>query len=651
MINSAEKYPISVLLNIYQDLIYTVPPYQREYTWEKPQLDNLLDDILENDSGYFLGSMICINRSTGAMGIQELELVDGQQRMVTLSLIFAAIYSIIKEHEKEPEINTELKNLERMMVLRTNPGKTRVVPQISNDDLKNYRAVLAKAGVPLKSSLSNNYNEDSLISKAYSHLISRLKELSNAPDKKTVSIMEILDKLRNVMLVQIEVSNTSDAYMLFESLNYRGVVLSSVDLIKNKLFQKISEPTPDKIDYYSECWKLILDYLGDDYKVQERFFRQYFNAFRKTLLISNEERKGIKNSSIATRSNIIQIYKKLIEKNPEGFLERIMKASRLYSIILGRTEDIGFFDPKDPTDLKKALLDLERIEGTPSYLLLLYLFENKEQLKLENQHLCSIVKFLVRFFVRRNLTDRPATNSLTPLFQKIIDRFEGLEGDDLVEKIKYELVSVSSNDKEFLESLKGPIYSESSSLDRFILCAIESSMWPNGEPIYDLWRKPNGRYIWTIEHIFPQGKKIPPCWINMIAEGNEARAKDLQAKNVHRLGNLTLTGYNPNLSNMCFEDKRDRPDEDGNPIGYKNRLHLNDDIRILDKWTINDIEARTTRLVEKARELFALEDENKPVKIRQDGMRSNPMDRFFLDPDAIIVTKRGDGKTIEEVKK
>jgi len=473
MINSAKEYPISVLFNIFQDLIYTVPPYQREYTWEKPQLDDLLDDILENDSGYFLGSMICINRSTSIADIQELELVDGQQRMVTLSLIFAAIYSIIKEHEEEQNGNTELKNLEWMMVLKTNPQKTRIVPQISKDDLENYRAVLARAGVPLKLYSSNNYDENNLIFKAYGHLISRLKELCNYPDKKSISIMEILDKLRNVMLVKIEVSNTSDAYMLFESLNYRGVELSSVDLIKNKLFQNIRDPKPDKIDYYSRCWKLILDDLGDDYKVQERFFRHYYNAFRKnTLMITNGERKSIKNSSIATRSNVIQIYKKLIEKNPEAFLERIMEASHLYSIILGRTEDRGFFDPKNPTYLKKALLDLGRIEGTPSYLLLLYLFENKEQLKLENQHLCNIVEFLVRFFVRRNLTDRPATNSLTPLFQKIIDRLEGLESDDIVGEIKYELVSVSSNDKEFLECLKGPIYSERSNMDRFILCAI-----------------------------------------------------------------------------------------------------------------------------------------------------------------------------------
>lgn len=632
MINSAKEYPISVLFNIFQDLIYIVPPYQREYTWEKPQLDDLLDDILENDSGYFLGSMICINRSTDTHDTQELELVDGQQRMVTLSLIFAAIYSIIKEHENEPDCSTELKNLEWMMVLKNKPQKTRIIPQISKDDLENYRAVLALAGVQLKLPTSNSYDENNLIFKAYDHLVSRLKELCNSSGKNPVSIMEILEKLRNVILVKIEVSNTSDAYMLFESLNYRGVELSSMDLIKNKLFSNIRDPSPDKIDYYSECWRLILDYLGDEYKVQERFFRQYYNAFRKTLLICNEERKGIKNSSIATGSNIIQIYKKLIEKNPDEFLERIMAASRLYSIILGRTDDVEFFDPKKPNDLKKSLQDLVHIEGTPSYLLLLYLFKNKEQLKLENLHLYNIVKFLVKFFVRRNLTDRPATNSLTPLFQKIIDGLEGLKSDDIVEKIKYKLASESSNDKEFREYLNGPIYSESSSVDRFILCTIESNMWPIGEPIYDLWRKENGKYIWTIEHIFPQGKRIPQCWINMIAEGNETIAKNLQAKNVHNLGNLTLTGYNPKLGNMCFEKKKDRTDEDGNPIGYKNRLHLNDDIRDLDKWTINDIEARTARLVEKALDLFSLEYETTPIKI------SNPMN----DPDAVIVTKRDD---------
>jgi hypothetical protein len=244
-----------------------------------------------------------------------------------------------------------------------------------------------------------------------------------------------------------------------------------------------------------------------------------------------------------------------------------------------------------------------------------------------------------------NLTDRPATNSLAPLFQKIIDGFDGLESDGVVEKIKYELASLSSNDKEFREYLEGPIYSESSSLDRFILCAIESNMWPNGEPIYDLWIKLNGKYIWTIEHIFPQGKKIPSCWIDMIGGGDKAKAMDLQAKNVHHLGNLTLTGYNSDLSNMCFEEKRDRPDEDGNFIGYRNRLHLNDDIRILDKWTVKEIENRTVRLADEALKLFAL------TSTPQNVNKPDPMDRFFLDGDAITVIKRGDGKPLDDVEK
>lgn len=647
MINSAEKYPISQLLNIFQDLIYRVPPYQREYTWEKRQLDDFFDDILGNDNGYFLGSMICINRSNDSQKTQVLELVDGQQRMVTLSILFAAIYSILNEYGKNDEeteksrITSELEHLKLMLVRRKNEDDLRVVPQVSNDDLRIYRSILSRAGIFKSYSFQNpTEDENNLVYKAYDHLHSRLSMLSDSPEGRFEAIMDILDKLRDAMLVKIEVSNTSDAYMLFESLNNRGVELSSVDLIKNKLFQNISGLHPDKIDYYSECWKKLMGYLDDDYKVKERFFRHYYNAFRKNLL-SDKEREGIRNSSIATRSNIMLIYKKLIAKDPEEFLDIMLDGGYLYSLIIGRNSDINY-------PFEKPLLNLLRVEGTPSYLLLLYLFKKKEQLGLDNEHLSNIAKLLVKFFVRRNLTDRPATNSLTPFFMKLIDEITGLSGESVVEKIQNGLILVSSDDDEFREFLKGPIYSESSSLDRYILCTIEAEDWPKKEPIYDLWKKSNERYNWTIEHILPQGKNIPPQWIYMIAEGDESRAKELQAQHKHRLGNLTLTGYNPNLGTLSFVDKRDRKDEEGNFIGYKNRLHLNDDVRDNDKWTIYDIENRTSRLVDKAVQLFSLRKKNELAEIQRDEKKPNPMDRFFLDPDAIQIIKRGDGKPVEE---
>ncbi|TOB48249.1 DUF262 domain-containing protein, partial [Vibrio parahaemolyticus] len=92
MIKSVENYAVSALFSVDEKVIYAIPRYQREYTWGKWQWDTLFEDLLDNDPSYFLGSIICINQSTDALAVQSLELVDGQQRMTTLSLLKAAIY-------------------------------------------------------------------------------------------------------------------------------------------------------------------------------------------------------------------------------------------------------------------------------------------------------------------------------------------------------------------------------------------------------------------------------------------------------------------------------------------------------------------------------------------------------------------------------
>ena len=127
----------------------------------------------------------------------------------------------------------------------------------------------------------------------------------------------------------------------------------------------------------------------------------------------------------------------------------------------------------------------------------------------------------------------------------------------------------------------------------------------------DLWIKDkSNKYVWTIEHIFPEGSNIPQDWVMMIANGNGKKAKEIQEKCAHKLGNLTLTAYNPNLSNFSFIKKRDRKDDKGNYIGYKNGLYLNKKLAEKDNWTISDIEERTKELVKEALELFVVEGEN-----------------------------------------
>jgi hypothetical protein len=129
----------------------------------------------------------------------------------------------------------------------------------------------------------------------------------------------------------------------------------------------------------------------------------------------------------------------------------------------------------------------------------------------------------------------------------------------------------------------------------------------------DLWAQESvkgdkQRYVWTIEHIIPQGKNLPSSWISML--GGSESAAEFQEDKVHSLGNLTLSGYNSSLSNLSFEEKRDRVSKNNAgielPVGYKNGLALNAKLASADSWSQNDVAIRTNELVADILHLFKL---------------------------------------------
>ena len=221
--------------------------------------------------------------------------------------------------------------------------------------------------------------------------------------------------------------------------------------------------------------------------------------------------------------------------------------------------------------------------------------------------------FLIKYFIRRNLTDFPATRDLDSIFIALIDECEKRKKNLSVDMIIRYLTQGDrfANLSKFIEKLEGDIYEDNTDVARFILCKIEEDHWTK-EIYRDLWeRDKNGKYFWTIEHIFPEGRNIPSVWIDMIASGDEKEAKELQEKWVHKIGNLTITAYNPNLSNFSFEKKRDRKDNKEKNIGYKNGLYLNSTLASKDKWQISDIQKRTKELTQIALKLFAVDKEIK----------------------------------------
>ena len=179
----------------------------------------------------------------------------------------------------------------------------------------------------------------------------------------------------------------------------------------------------------------------------------------------------------------------------------------------------------------------------------------------------------------------------------IISLLDGKFGKDIYNVIVNYLKSNSSSDDEFENKLRGQVYLDNPDACRFLLCYYENQFKTN-EIYTDLWKKDSSnKFVWTIEHVFPEGENIPLDWVNMIANGNHDLADEYLSKYAHTLGNLTITGYNQTLSNLSFEKKKNRINKDGNYVGYKNGLKLNDDIVSLNVWTVDDIINRTDKLV------------------------------------------------------
>lgn len=582
--------------------IYDIPRYQREYTWNQRDWANLYDDITQNDAGYFLGSFIAVNGTVDSKrDTIHYEVIDGQQRLTTLSLFLAAVYARIMEHKDSIDDDMmldDIRPLRNRLILKSDKSKTRVIPQVQNHNLEDYRWIL-KEHIGLDAVMQKpKFLGLRKMSKAFNYFYDRLGE--DVEGRNGIEcvrcLLDICRLVCSAVVVQITVDSHADAYTLFASLNNRGVPLSAVDLIKNMLLGKVAGVDDERLDYYFERWQEVLHNLGDDYKTQERFFRQNYDAFRREVNkpFIGESGSQLPLGSVATRSNLLKIYEKRMESDDGALkvLDELTENSALYSKIIG-------LDQESPdSELSHQLLELSRAQGVASYLMLLFLFKKQDQLELKDETLALLVKLLVCFFVRRSLTDTPPTRDLERLFISICESLEseGLKGIAAAEYIKKRLVDVSASDASFKERLEGPIYDVNPDMTRYILTVIASpSVTKEMKPLWE--RYASGNYVWTIEHIFPQGKNIPDEWVKMVADGDMSKAIEVQEKQVHTLGNLTITGYNSKLSNMPFVTKRDRKDVNGANVGYRNGLNLNDELVNTDTWTSEQIQERTDKLV------------------------------------------------------
>lgn len=598
MIQNTENRPLAQLYSSDHKVTYFIPKYQREYVWGKNNWEALFDDILESNGGHFLGSIICIDEQKDTYKASNLELVDGQQRMTTISLLYLSIYKYLKDNleitgdeDFDDEEKYKLRSLKKRIIV---DKELRLTPSYSNNNYQDYKHIFSSETKEINSLKKPKFLGLRQISRAFSYFNSRFNEVDteNKPLFNYKEVESFLNKLNSATLVQIDVLSHTDAFILFETLNNRGVPLSAIDLIKNKLLGKLERDKQDSIDENFDRWNDILVNLTDNYKVQERFLRQFYNAFRLQKDIKVDKKPK------ATRSNLISIFEYLININAKEIFSKLENASVLYS------KNLQYENTDYSTGLIKALRNLENINGADSYMLLLYI---ESKYSISEQEKIELIQLLCRYFIRRNVTDSPPTRDLTNYFMDIIEALNEYEAYsyNYVKEVLIKYGKPAPNEV-FEQKLNGNLYEENVGATRYILSTIELAQNNDREGYKNFYERSKNKFVWTIEHVLPQGKNMKTHWVQMVADGSKDTANQIREEVVHTLGNLTLTGYNSQLSDMPLIDKQDKKDKQGNYIGFKNGLVINEELKNTDTWKRENIESRTQKLVRKALEIFEL---------------------------------------------
>jgi len=598
MISSVQDYPVSHYFNPDGAQQFFIPKYQREYVWKRDNWEALFSDLEDAPSGHFLGSIICVNNQKDSMAGGRLELIDGQQRFTTISLLFCALYDKLKANpDPDDDLTVELVNLKNRIFLKgTNSWRFEPSEQAQNRaDFERILGELFPKQVNKPKGLKNFGNRR--IAKAYAYFSERLSTLSDA------EAAALLDKLKAAILVKIEVPSHSDAFVLFETINNRGIPLSAIDIIKNNLLAELDKREDYGIDLAFEEWKDLIDLLPEP-AVQERFLRQLYNMFKYLKAVE------VKGCSRATRSNLISIYDTLLRRRPVWLFQQLQEKARTYSALI---------NPADAKELwgdatGAALQDLQRLGAAPAYAFLVWTSQvAKSHGWNEGDAVRQVAEFLTRWFFWRNLTDTPATRDLDPMFMELVGdlltdlRREGFA--DLSEFIDrtYAWLLAKAPSEEVCEArLLGDVYLDNYDATRFLLCKLEETHQTR-ETRRDLWAQDShGRPVFTVEHILPKTENLSDGWVSMLEVGADEDADTIRQRCAHQLGNLTLSGYNSKLGTMDYARKRDRKNEAGDHIGYRNGLYLNADLAQRSDWNETSISARSNLMISEVRSILGL---------------------------------------------
>jgi uncharacterized protein with ParB-like and HNH nuclease domain len=528
---------------------FVIPVYQRNYDWSTSQCKQLLDDILEvgtskKMNAHFIGSLVYVHDDVyTATRIKELTIIDGQQRITTLTLIYLVLHRLAIEL-KDESLVSEINETYLINKFAPEDEKLKLRPTENNDKAIKYL-------------LRSDPNEEFL---SFSKVIDNFNYFKERVTQENFEF--VLKGLSKLMFVEISLDREKDApQRIFESLNSTGLELSQADLIRNYILMGLNRRDQNKI--YNNYWEIIEKLAKDETlntsKVSD-FIRDYLT------LVNNK----IPNKS--------KVYLEFKTKFPTTNLED------LENILIPIKSLVKFYNklinPKNESDneIRTQLEYINRLEINVAYPFLMKVYEDYSENIIDKETFIAILDFIQSFTWRRFIVGLP-TNALNKIFMTL---YEKIDSENYFISLQQWLLKRPGSQrfpksKEVIESLKfKDVYNIKSKNRTYLLERLEN--FENKEPVII-----EGNSDITIEHIFPQNPE--PKWkVDLGAEEYNL----IKENYLNTIGNLTLSGNNGKLGNKSFIFKRDLE-----KAGYKDsRLWLNKYLSNADKWNQTEIETR-----------------------------------------------------------
>ncbi len=538
---------------------FLIPIFQRTYSWTHANCDQLFRDIVhagqsQHIQSHFIGSLVLISSQSTTASIPQWQVIDGQQRLTTVTLLITALLDRAKELGCDVIAATQVEAI-REYYLANNYGEGEA----------KYKLLLTKGDKPAMCSLVDQKslpkNSSVKVRKNYQYFYDAMVDIEVID-----AVYQGLQKLKVVEVILQ--GGLDDPQAIFESLNSTGVDLSQADLIRN--FVLMRQPPNEQTTLYEEQWFPMEQQFGSVYSEKFDRFSQDFLTLKthsNTLLKSRDVYPVFKHwFTSASQSEVV----------PVVLAELCRYAGYYTAFSLGKETD---------PQLRVAFSDLRKLVevATPIVLRLYDLYEKE---LLPKAHFISSLGLLSSYVLRRSvcgMQTRSLGNIFSALAHKITDTAP-------LESLKVALARFNKNsrypqDTEFKQALINRDLYESR-ICRYVLDHLQN----NSKEKIDT-------SSFTIEHVMPQNKNLLKEWRDMLGDNWE----EVQQTWLHRLGNLTLTGYNSEYQDKPFDTKKTL---EGGFNDSPLKL-LNKDIQSVDKWTETEMLTRAERLSKEALKLWS----------------------------------------------